>query len=240
MLLLAVDSATPVAGVAILNEDKVLYEEFCNYKKTHSETLLPMIDQALKVCECSLSDIDVIGVTVGPGSFTGLRIGMAAVKGLSLASGKPVVAVSTLDMLAANIVPDEDGLLVPVLDARKNEVYSAVYEFRYGIMQKVVEEKAWGIDELALKVKEEQGSLFKKKVIILGDGYYPYADYWQDVFGESLILPPVPLMYPRAAAMGSLAFAKIERGDFVDIATLTPVYLRLSEAEYRLKRGELK
>ncbi|SHG39003.1 tRNA threonylcarbamoyladenosine biosynthesis protein TsaB [Thermosyntropha lipolytica DSM 11003] len=239
MLLLAIDSATPVAGVAILNEEKVLYEEFCNYRKTHSETLLPMIDRALKVCACSLHDIDVIGITAGPGSFTGLRIGMAAVKGLSLATGKPIVAVSTLDMLAANVLPCEDILAVPLLDARKNEVYSAVYTFRYGTMQKVVEEKAWGIEELALKIREKKESLFKKYVVILGDGYYPYAAYWQEVLEESLLLPPEHLMYPRSAAMGKIALAKAERGDFADVFTLTPVYLRLSEAEYRLGRGEL-
>lgn len=239
MLLLAIDSATPVAGVAILNGDKVLYEEFCHYKKTHSETLLPMIDRALKVCECTLNNIDVIGVTAGPGSFTGLRIGMAAAKGLSLATGKPLVGVSTLDMLAANVLPCEDILAVPVLDARKNEVYSAIYAFRYGTVQKVVDEKAWGIEELALKINEKKESLFKKHVVMLGDGYHPYAEYWQEVLGENLILPPEHLMYPRSAAMGKIVLARAERGEFADVFTLTPVYLRLSEAEYRLGRGEL-
>lgn len=239
MLLLAIDSATPVAGVAILNENKVLYEEFCNYKKTHSETLLPMIDRALQVCECRLEDIDIIAVTAGPGSFTGLRIGMAAAKGLSLAAGKPLVAVSTLDMLVANVLPCEDILAVPLLDARKNEVYSAVYAFRYGAVQKIVAEKAWGIEELAFRISEKKGSLGKKNIVMLGDGYYPYAEYWQQVFDESLILPPEHLMYPRSSAMGKIALAKAERGEFADIFTLTPVYLRLSEAEYRLGRGEL-
>ncbi|MBO8158256.1 tRNA (adenosine(37)-N6)-threonylcarbamoyltransferase complex dimerization subunit type 1 TsaB [Thermosyntropha sp.] len=238
MLVLAVDSATPVAGVAVLNRDKVLYEEFCNYKKTHSETLLPMIDRALKVCECTLDDITALAVTIGPGSFTGLRIGMGTVKGLSLASGKPVVTISTLDMLAANALYAEDLLIVPVLDARKNEVYSAIYEF-HGIMQKIVPEKTWGTEELVLKIEEEKKSLGKKGVIMLGDGFYPYEDYWRNMFGENMFVPPPHLMLPRAAAMGVWAFDKIEKEDFADIWTLSPVYLRLSEAEYRLRRGEL-
>ncbi|HPT69519.1 MAG TPA: tRNA (adenosine(37)-N6)-threonylcarbamoyltransferase complex dimerization subunit type 1 TsaB, partial [Syntrophomonas sp.] len=115
MYILAIDSATPVAGLALLNDQKVIREDFINYKKTHSETLMPGVDRVLHDCEMNTADIDVIAVTVGPGSFTGLRIGLATAKGLSMACGKPLIGISTLDVLAHNIV-FSNHLVCPLLD----------------------------------------------------------------------------------------------------------------------------
>lgn len=238
MLILAIDSATPSAGVALVDENKVLYEELANYKKTHSETLMPMVERALKACECSINDISAIAVTVGPGSFTGLRIGMGTVKGLSLASGKPIVAVSTLETIAFNVhrVPAMVGVL---LDARKQEVYTSLYDVSGEAPAALCEEYALTPEkfvELALKAAEEHNY---SQIILLGNGYYPYEDYFKEALGEMLVPVPSHFMLPRASALGNLAIAKTRNKEFADAFSLRPVYLRLSEAEYRLNQGEL-
>ena len=127
MYILAIDSATPVAGVALIHDKKLIREDFVNFKKTHSETLMPMADKVLHDCEIEIKDLAAIAVTIGPGSFTGLRIGLAAAKGLSLASAKPLIGISTLDVLAHNLAYT-NGLVCPLLDARKQEVYTAFYD----------------------------------------------------------------------------------------------------------------
>jgi tRNA threonylcarbamoyladenosine biosynthesis protein TsaB len=141
LLILAVDSATPVAGVALINEDKLIREDFVNYKKTHSETLMPMINKVLSDCDCSIQDVSALAVTTGPGSFTGLRIGLATIKGLCLSSGKPVIGISTLDVIAHNIAYSE-ALVCPLLDARKQEVYTAIYDVSGLIPVRLTEEVA--------------------------------------------------------------------------------------------------
>lgn len=238
MLVLAVDSATPVAGVALVDEEKVIREEFVNYKKTHSETLMPMIDKVLSDSECCLDDITAIAVTTGPGSFTGLRIGMAAVKGLCLASGKPLAGISTLEALAHNII-GSDALVCPLLDARKQEVYCSFYDVSAGLPVSLTDMNACSPQEFvktALDIAQDNG---KNKLMLLGDGYYPYKDYYQEAFGNRLIPVPGHLMLPRASAVGNLAVTKVKKEDFEDVFKLRPVYIRLSEAEYRLGRGEV-
>ncbi len=238
MLVLAVDSATPCAGVALVDEDKVLYEELVNFKKTHSETLMPMIDRALTACACTMEDITAIAVTVGPGSFTGLRIGMGTVKGLSLASGKPIVPVSTLETIAFNLV-GASGIVGVLLDARKQEVYSGIYDVTAKMPVSISEELALAPQQFVELVGELQTKYNFNKIRLLGDGYYPYKDFFKNSFKEMLVEVPAHFMLPRAAALGNLALAKIKQQEFSDVYSLRPVYLRLSEAEYRLNRGEL-
>lgn len=237
MLILAVDSATPVAGVALLNEDKLIREEFVNYKKNHSETLMPMIDEVLSECGCTLQDLSAVAVTVGPGSFTGLRIGLATVKGLSMAMGKPVIAISTLDVLAHNIILS-NALVCPLLDARKQEVYAALYDVLDLVPQRLVEEMACSPGNLVELIRETAIRLGKERIIMLGDGFYPYKDFFRQQLGQKLQIAPHHLMLPRAAALGSLAVKKYERQDFEDAFNLRPRYIRLSEAEYKLGKGE--
>lgn len=238
MLILAIDSATPVAGVALLNGEKLIKEEFSNYKKTHSETLMLMVDRVLKECQCTIQQVDAFAVTTGPGSFTGLRIGLAAVKGLSMATGKPVVAVSTLDTLAHNLWGN-DALVCPLLDARKQEVYCGFYDVTDVVPNTLSENLACSPAEFTVKALKVARERNKDRIILLGDGYYPYAEFFQAELGNSLRIPPPHLMLPRAAALGSLGLKKAHNGEFEDIFKLRPVYFRLSEAEYRLGRGEL-
>src|SRR5690554_3347095 len=127
MKVLAVESSSVVAGVAIISDDRLLYEGYYHNKKNHSCTLMPMVENALEMSGVNLSDIDVFAVTKGPGSFTGLRIGIATIKGLTIATGKPVAAIPTLDSLCYNI-PNFHGIVCPILDARRNQVYACYYK----------------------------------------------------------------------------------------------------------------
>lgn len=238
MLILAIDSATPVAGVALLNENGLMREEFINFKKTHSEILMPMIDEVLSKCNCQLADLSAIAVTVGPGSFTGLRIGLAAVKGLSLASGIPVIGVSTLDVLAHNICYS-DALVCPLLDARKQEVYTAFYDSAGHYPSKLSEETACSPGEFVQRAREMAAAQHKNTFALLGDGYRPYKQFFQQELGASLQQVPAHLMLPRASALASLAAVKLEKAEIEDVYALRPHYVRLSEAEYKLNRGEL-
>lgn len=238
MLILAIDSATPSAGVALLDNEKLFYEEISNFKKTHSQNLMPMVDRALKTGDFSINDISAIAVTVGPGSFTGLRIGMGTVKGLSLAADKPVVAISTLETIAYNL-SGTSSLVAVLLDARKQEVYTAFYDVSGFFPIALSEELAISPEEFVdlayeLKVKHNY-----EKIILLGDGYYPYADFFTNSLGNTLAKAPSHLMLPRPTALGNLAIEKIRNNEYSDIFSLSPVYLRLSEAEYRLNRGGL-
>jgi tRNA threonylcarbamoyladenosine biosynthesis protein TsaB len=233
---LAVDSSTPVAGAALVEDHRVLIESFINYKKTHSETLLPTIDRIMKECDCSPADLDALALTVGPGSFTGLRIGMATVKGIAMAAHKPIVALSTLDTLAANAAGSDD-LVGALLDARKNELYYGFYSMREQGPE-ALQEAMVGTPQAVVSQARElmaQG----QRVILLGDGYYRYGAYFQQELQEQLKVMPGHLMLPRAAAAGILAVDKAGQGEFEDLYRLGPVYIRLSEAEYRLKKGEI-
>lgn len=238
MLILAIDSSTPVAGLALLDEEKLIREEFINYKKTHSETLMPMVDEILQGCDKLLTDLSSLAVTIGPGSFTGLRIGLAAIKGLSMAANLPVVGISTLDVLAHNIA-FSDTLVCPLLNARKQEVYTAFYDNRGLYPQRLSEEIACSPQEfanMALKIARETG---KKKITLLGDGFYPYREIFSNILEDKLLAAPSHLMLVRASALGSLAVERTARLDFDEVMHMRPRYIRLSEAELKLGKGEL-
>ncbi len=237
MLILAVDSSTPVAGAALVEDHRILVESFINYKKTHSETLLPTIDRIMGECDCTLADLDALAVTVGPGSFTGLRIGLATVKGIAMAAHKPIVALSTLDTLAANVV-GSDELIGALLDARKNELYYGFYRQGQQGLEALGEAMVASPAALVSQVRElltGEG----QRIILLGDGYYRYSSYFEQELQDQLKPIPGHLMLPRAAAAGILAVKKAQQGEFADLYRLRPVYLRLSEAEYRLGKGEI-
>lgn len=238
MLILAIDSSTPVAGVAIVNDDNLIREEFINFKLTHSEMLMPMVDQVLQGCELALADLDALAVTMGPGSFTGLRIGMAAVKGLSLAADLPVIGVSTLEVIAHNMAYS-DTLVCSLLNARRQEVYAACYDNRAMYPQRLSEEMACPPSELvrqAIAWHDEQGF---NGITLLGDGFAPYRDIFELELGERLRVAPSHLMLPRASALASLALVKAAQGQYEDVINMRPRYIRLSEAERKLGKGEV-
>lgn len=236
MFILAVDSATQVAGVALAARDKVVREEFVNFRRNHSEILMPQIDRVMKESQCNWQQITALAVTAGPGSFTGLRIGMATVKGLSLATNLPVAAISTLDVLAHNIA-GSPALVAALLDARREEVYFCCYDvegrFPLALMPMMACTPQTAVDEI-MTLLEKTG---RQKVILLGDGVAPY----QQLFSDRLAPYTVPVsphqMMPRAAALASLAWEAWDHNRLVDGLSVKPAYIRLSEAEYRLERG---
>ena len=171
MKILALDSSGLVASVAVTEDDNLLGEYTINYKKTHSQTLLPMLDEVAKMIELDLKTVDVIAVSAGPGSFTGLRIGSATAKGLALALDKKIVSVPTVDALAYNIWNCTD-VICPLMDARRQQTYTGLYTFEDGRMQTLLPQCVVQIEEIINKVND-----MGKPVVCLGDGVPIFADF---------------------------------------------------------------
>lgn len=199
MKILALDSSGIVASVAVVEDQNLLAEYTVNYKKTHSQTLLPMLDEISKMTELDLESLDAVAVAAGPGSFTGLRIGSATAKGLGLALKKPLVSIPTLEGLAYNLY-DTKGLICPLMDARRNQVYTGVYRFADHRLQTVEEQRAADILEI-LECINQLG----EPVTFLGDG----VPVFRDAIGRTVKVPfsfaPAHLNKQRAAAVAALA-----------------------------------
>ncbi|MGI6434537.1 MAG: tRNA (adenosine(37)-N6)-threonylcarbamoyltransferase complex dimerization subunit type 1 TsaB [Syntrophomonadaceae bacterium] len=236
MFILAVDSATRVAGVALVARDRVIREEFVNFRKNHSEILMPLIVAAMKESQCEWGQITALAVTAGPGSFTGLRIGMATVKGLSLATGLPIASIPTLEVLAHNLAGSR-AVVATLLDARRQEVYFACYDVQERYPQPLLPMTACSPERAAGEMAALLDKSGRERVIMLGDGVAPYYDYFASCLGKRLLPVSPHLMLPRAAALGSLAWQAVETGKLEDAQTVKPLYIRLSEAEVRLGRG---
>ncbi len=232
MRILAMDSSSLVASVAVLEDDILMAEYTIDYKKTHSQTLLPMIDEAARMIELDLHTIDAIAVAKGPGSFTGLRIGSATAKGLGLALGKPIVAVPTVDAMAYNLCGNA-SLVVPIMDARRNQVYTGIYEFEGNEMHILREQCAVAIEEL-LEDLNERG----RKVIFLGDGVPAFKEKIAELLKVAYEFAPAHINRQRAGALGALAELYYEKGIIESAAEHKPDYLRLSQAERERKERE--
>lgn len=229
MKILALDSSGLVAGVAV-TEDGVLKGEYTmNHKKTHSETLLPMLDDLAKRIELDLSTIDAIAVSKGPGSFTGLRIGSATAKGLGLALSKPIIGVPTVEALAYNLWGTE-GLICPIMDARRSQVYTGLYRFhRNGEgydMETVEDQCAVPITDIIDKI-----NTLEEKVTFLGDGVPVFADTVREKCRVSFAFAPAHMNRQRAASVASLGEIYYNKGVFESAAKHRPEYLRKSQAE---------
>ena len=231
MKVLALDSSGLVASVAIVEENgadqNLLAEYTVNYKKTHSQTLLPMLDEIVKMTELDLKTIDAVAVAAGPGSFTGLRIGSATAKGLGLALDKPLVEIPTVDGLAYNLY-GTDRLICPIMDARRNQVYTGIYEFRGGSLQVLETQMAVGIEVIAEKLRG-----MNREVIFLGDGVPVFRKRLEEelMAGAAFSFAPAQLNKQRAGAVGALALQYLREGKTVSAAEHRPTYLRLSQAE---------
>lgn len=225
MKILAIDSSGLVASVAIVENDNLIAEYTLNYKKTHSQTLLPMIDEIVKMTETELETIDAIAVAKGPGSFTGLRIGTATVKGLGLALGKPIIGVPTVEGLAMNLFHTKD-LICPLMDARRNQVYTGIYRFERDQMLVVKEQVAVGIEEILNAL-----NMIGEPVVFLGDGVPVYKEVIAKTAGISYSFAPAHVSKQRAGAIAVRACFYWEQGWYEDAAVFQPDYLRLSQAE---------
>lgn len=225
MKILGIDSSGIVASVAVTEGETLLAEYTVNYKKTHSQTLLPMLDEVAKMTELDLDTIDVIAVAAGPGSFTGLRIGSATAKGLGLALKKPLIPVPTADALAYNLY-DVKGLICPIMDARRNQVYTGIYKFQNHEMAIVKEQDALSIQEL-LEVLNGIG----KKVIFLGDGVPVCKEIIKENCKVEYSFAPAHLSRQRAGAVAALAGIYFAQGRIQTATEHQPDYLRVSQAE---------
>ena len=240
MRILAIDSSGLVATVAVVEEEnkisKTIAEYTINYKKTHSQTLLPMLDEIVKMTDMNLDTIDAIAVAGGPGSFTGLRIGSATAKGLGLALKKPLIHIPTVDGLAYNLCYT-DRIICPIMDARRNQVYTGIYQMDGDKLQVLEAQMAVEIDELAKKL-----CTYGKPVIFLGDGVPVFKPYIEEHIQVPHSYAPIHLSQQRAGALGALALQYYHEGKYESAAELQPDYLRLSQAERELaaKKGQEK
>lgn len=229
MKILALDSSGLVAGVALIQDDTLVAEYSTNYKKTHSQTLLPMLDEVKKMVELDLSSIDVIAVAAGPGSFTGLRIGSATAKGLGLALGKPIAAVPTVDALAMNLY-GSDKLICPMMDARRSQVYTGIYAFEKKegsyVLDAQLKQCALPVEELAEKLNG-----FGREVIFLGDGVPVYHNILEEKLNVPYSYAPASCNRQRAASVGVLGAEYAKAGKLVAADAFAPEYLRMSQAE---------
>lgn len=225
MKLLAIDSSGLVATVAVVEEGQMLAEYTVNYKKTHSQTLVPMLNEITQMIELDLSTIDAIAVAKGPGSFTGLRIGSATAKGLGLALGKPIIAVPTVDALSYNAW-GSDMLVCPLMDARREQVYTGVYAFENGTHHIIKEQCAIAVEELCRGL-----NALGRKVLFLGDGVPVYREKLAAMLTVPYELAPAHMARQRAGALGVLAMDYLKDGKTETAAEHKPDYLRLSQAE---------
>ncbi len=222
-LVLAIDTATNCGGVALVDGEGCLAEFVSQSRVTYSRRLLAGIDWLMAEAGKSWEQVDGIAVSLGPGSFTGLRIGLATGKGLAMAAGAKLLGVPTLDALASQAA-GACGLVCPVLDARKREVYAAFYRpGADGLLARCGEFLALPPERLCQRIDEP--------VLFLGDGLGPYGELFRQKLGKLARFAPASLFYPRPAAVGRLGVEQFARGEFLDLAAAAPLYVRPSEAE---------
>ena len=251
MKILAIDSSGLVAGVAVAEGDTLLAEYTTNYKKTHSQTLLPMLDEVKRMIELDLSSLDAIAVAAGPGSFTGLRIGSATAKGLGLALNKPLISVPTVDALAMNLY-GTSAYICPIMDARRSQVYTGIYTFvreTYGEKEDGAEKGMESSFRLQIirpqyvapieEVAETLNGLPERKdVIFLGDGVPVFAGRLRELMKRPYVCAPASCNRQRAAAVAVLAQQYAREGRLENARDHAPEYLRPSQAERTRREKE--
>lgn len=230
MKILAVDSSAAVASVAILSDNTVLGEYFLDNGNTHSETILPMTESLLSRLSMTLDEIDLFAVSIGPGSFTGLRIGVATVKGLAFGRNKPCAGISTLEALAYNL-DGVSGILCPVMDARRNQVFTALFKSDGKQIERLTPDGAMDLSELDSLLAN-----YKEPIYLCGDGYA----LAKEALTTKTMDTPERLIPQSAIPVARLALREQKAGRTVDEAALAPVYLRLSKAERERAEKEMR
>jgi tRNA threonylcarbamoyladenosine biosynthesis protein TsaB len=230
MFTLAIECATKSIGLALLEDEDVHAELYLRLERHHAEVLLPALDKLFTVAGLTLGCVDLLACTIGPGSFTGLRIGISTIKGLALATGKPVVGVSTLETLAMNALPSPH-LICPMLDARKNQVYAGLY--RIGSDGFLAAERP---DTLASAPHLLQ-ELHEEQIVFLGDGALRHEKLIRETIKGRAILWDSFSQRLMASAVGMIGLRQYQRGAIMNTLTLAPTYLRLSEAEATYGKG---
>ena len=230
MKILGLDSSGLVASVAIVEDNDLKGEYTVNYKKTHSQTLLPMLDEVAKMIDLDLNSIDAISIASGPGSFTGLRIGSATAKGLGLALGKPLIHIPTVDALAYNLAGNRD-IICPLMDARRNQTYTGLYRFDGNQMEIIKPQCAVGIDEIIAEVNK-----LGQAVVFLGDGVAVFETYIHENCTVPYTFAPAHVNKQRAGAVAALGEIYYTEGKTETAEEHKPDYLRLSQAVAEIER----
>ena len=228
MNILAIDTSGPVAGCAVMADGKVTYQVTMNRGLTHSETIMPAVDQALTASGLNCGDIDVFAAVAGPGSFTGVRIGVCAVKGLAHAVGKPCARVHALEALSMNFY-GFDGLCCPILDARRGQVYCAAYDMKGGLPSEIVAPDALPLEAFIEKLGAD------RRLVFVGDGVPAYGNRIMETLGSRALIAPEHLINLRPDAACVLAAARPDQ--WMAARLLTPVYLRAPQAERERAAG---
>jgi tRNA threonylcarbamoyladenosine biosynthesis protein TsaB len=222
MYVLGIETSTKTGGAAVVTEDGVVAHYSLNIEVTYSERLMSTIDRVIKDAGLDLPAIDGFAVSIGPGSFTGLRVGLSTVKGLAFATGKPVAAVPTLRALAWNL-PYSAYPVCPMLDARKNQVYAALYRYEGPALAQVMEETAISLEELAGRIPGP--------TVFIGEASRLYRAEIRKALGERALFAPPSSCSPSAASVAEIGLSMIKSGGAVDPDSLTPMYIRRPEAE---------
>jgi tRNA threonylcarbamoyladenosine biosynthesis protein TsaB len=231
MKILGVDTSTSCGSLGIIDDDEVVAEYALLRDETHSTRLIPTIQALLKEARLSLDEIDGIAVSLGPGSFTGLRVGLSAVKGLALADEKPVVGVPTLDALASNL-PFTPNVICPILDARKGEVYTALY--KDGVGGQVEQLTPYQI----LSPLDLLEKIPFQKTIFLGNGVEAYGELIEERLGVKALFAPPHLRFLRGSSVAEIGLQRFKKGEKDDISSLVPIYVRPSDAEIKWTQGK--
>ena len=232
MLLLAFETSAKAASVALFDGSKLLGESYQNTGLTHSQTLLVMAQDLLNQCGKKPTDVQAVAVAEGPGSFTGVRIGVAAAKGFAWGKDLPCYGVSTLESMALGLGA-YDGIICPVMDARRNQVYNALFDASQASVSRITPDRAISLEDLGAELKNA-----KKPIFLVGDGSILCYDTLKDTVAN-LVMPAEHRMHQRAVGVGHAALQKIAAGETGDGNALTPNYLRLSQAEReRLEREQ--
>ena len=228
-LILAVDTSAKQVSCALAREGQVIASFYANTGLTHSQTLMPMIDDLLKIAECTVADLDAVAVNAGPGSFTGVRIGVSAVKGIAFTGDLPCVSVSTLESMAENTLSVPNTVICCLMDARCRQVYGALFlRDECGELCRLCDDEALTIEQMG-----ERLIALGRSVVLVGDGSELCYRTWKDIIPNIYLAPPSS-RYQSAAATAVIACRKLEEGMTVSAEELQPVYLRLPQAEREL------
>lgn len=232
MKIIGMDSSGLTASVAIVEDDRLVAEYSVNYKKTHSQTLVPMLDEISKMTELDLSTVDAIAIAKGPGSFTGLRIGSATAKGLGLALDIPIVEIPTTDGLAYNFF-GTDRLICPIMDARREQVYTGLYKFENDELKDLLAATAEPVEDTVARINE-----MGEPVIFLGDGVAVFKEKILGLIKVPVTFAPAHKCLQSAASIASLGMKYFKEGKTVKASEHVPDYLRLSQAEREKQEAE--
>lgn len=223
MKILGIDTSSEVATIAVMDENKLIGEYTINHKKTHSQKLMPMIEEMLRSCEISVDDIDLIGVAIGPGSFTGLRIGVATAKAMAHVRNIPIASINTLESLAFNMNLSK-GIIYPILDAQRNQVYTCKFTWENNTMVALEDISVKDIDSLLEEIKERY-----EEAIVLGEAADLYKDKFEGL--KNVYISPNSHKLAKASSICELALQKYNKGEVSNCYEISPFYIRKSQAE---------